>query len=164
MMKFRVIALNQRPQFQCMGSTNVFISQADDHLEPMDDLAIFSSKTYGQIFGKPRSKTTKAQKLISIVRITNPKNNETIRRRYKCMGIKGVGNTDVVLSPNSVRLLCEENNADVVGNEVEVCKGTLWDSIVFYWEHPFHATRISFQLGLPALILSIISLVLTLYC
>jgi hypothetical protein len=80
------------------------------------------------------------------------------------MGIKGVGNTDAVLSPNSVRLLCEENNADVVGNEVEVRKGTLWDSIVFYWEHPFHATRISFQLGLPALILSIISLVLTLFC
>lgn len=161
-MKFLVVALNQRPQFQSIGNTNVFISHTDDYLEPMDDLAIFDSKAYRLIFGKQRSKSSKAKKLITIVRITNPKNKAIIRRRYKCMGIKGVGNTDVVLSPNSVRLLCEENNADVVGNEVEVRKGNLWDSVVFYWEHPFHATRISFQLGLPALVLSLLSLVLTL--
>ena len=123
---------------------------------------ISCNRAYKEIFGVIRSKTSKNKKLISIVRITNPKNKETIRRRYKYMGIEGVGDNDVVLSPNSIRLLCEEKNAEVVGNEVEVRKGNLWDAVLFYWEHPFHATRISFQIGLPALILSILSIVLTL--
>ena len=131
-------------------------------MESIDDIAIFTSNAYEQIFGTKRSKASKSKKLISIVRITNNKNNESIRRRYKRLPIKGLGDKEVALSPSSIRLLCEDNNDDVIGTELEVRSGTVLDSIIFYWEHPFHATRISFQIGLPALILSILSIVLTL--
>ena len=158
---FKVKALNQSTNSvnKANDENNIYLPQGYS-TEQLDDIAIFTNNAYGLIFGVKRCEASKSKKLISIVRITNPKNNVSIRRCYKRIPFNGLGDNDIALSPSSIRLLCEENNADVVGAELELRRGTLWDSLIYYWEHPFHATRISFKIGLPALIISIISLIL----
>ena len=160
---FTVVALNQRTQLQCTGH-NVFISQPVDMLEQMDDIAIFNSAAYAAIFGQCKKAATTRDKLSSIVRIKNSDTGRIIRRQYRYIGITDLKNDCVALSPASIRLLCNEDNSELVGNNhVEVSKGNLWDSLMYYWEHPFHATRISIRLGLPALILSILGIIISLF-
>ena len=46
----------------------------------------------------------------------------------------------------------------VWGFKIEITKGSVFK---YYWDHPFHATRISMRLGLISIVLSSISIILT---
>ena len=59
-----------------MNNANNVCMPQEYSMESIDDIAIFTSNAYEQIFGTKRSKASKSKKLISIVRITNNKNNE----------------------------------------------------------------------------------------
>ena len=57
--------------------------------------------------------------------------------------------------------ICGEGkcNADLVGGDVVVSKGSCF---MYYWNHPFHATRISMRLGVVSILLALISIVIAL--
>jgi hypothetical protein len=47
---------------------------------------------------------------------------------------------------------------DISKEIIKVSMGNIWDTIMFYWDHPFHATRISFKTGILSLIIGVISI------
>ena len=71
----------------------------------------------------------------------------------------GLQDNRVGLTSESIRILFDDLK-DVSKEEIKISKGNMWDMILFYWNHPFHATRISFKVGLPALLISVISLII----
>ena len=141
---------------------NIYVAK-DYALDLMDDAVVFSTHAYKNIFGCNRGKTNKQQKLLSVVSITNADNGKKIRRRYVGSQIKGVDENSLVLTPSSIRLLCEKDNSELVGKKVVIKAGKCWDTIKYYWDHPFHATRISYKVGLPALILSIVAFLFSIF-
>ncbi len=125
----------------------------------LEDSALFSSNNYKRIFGKKRSQSCRNKKLLSVVKIKY--NKHSIYRKYLYESlIQGINGDVVGLTPASIRELTEDSNTSVVGKEVTVSKAC---TFFYYWYHPFHATRISFRLGFPSLILGIIAFITSLF-
>ena len=127
-------------------------------IEDNQDVAWFNSSQYTEIFSKPRYLDSN-NKLLAIVRIEY--NGRVIRRRYKFdSDFKGLDDGRIGLTSESVRILFDNTKASEY--PVLVSKADWQDVIMFYWNHPFHATRISTRIGLPSLVVSLVSLVLAL--
>ena len=127
------------------------------YLDDVQDVAWFKSSEYKNVFGQVRN-LDKANKLLAIVRIEY--NGRKIWRRYLCDMQLGLCNDEIGLTSESIRILFDAQAP--LNEEVLVVKGNFFDSIMFYWNHPFHATRISTRIGLPSLLISLVSLVLAL--
>ena len=115
-----------------------------------DDVALFHSKEYAKIFGEKRAESCDEQKLLSVVKITY--GGKSIHRAYRCS--PKLRKDEVGLSSNSQRLLF--GKIDNAG-EVTITKGS---KFIYFWNHPFHATRISMRLGVYSVILAILSTIL----
>ena len=127
------------------------------YLDDVQDVAWFKSSEYKNVFGQVRS-LDKANKLLAVVRIEY--SGRKIWRRYLCDMQIGLGEDQVGLTSESIRILFDDQSP--LNEELLVVKGNFFDSIMFYWNHPFHATRISTRIGLPSLLISLVSLVLAL--
>ena len=115
-----------------------------------DDVALFHSKEYAKIFGEKRAESCDEQKLLSVVKITY--GGKSIHRAYRCS--PKLRKDEVALSANSQRLLFGKNDN---AGEVTITKGS---KFLYFWNHPFHATRISMRLGVVSVALAIFSIVL----
>ena len=125
----------------------------------LEDTAYLSSASYQEIFGKPRAKAGKHKKILSVVRIKNRENGHAIYRRYEfnpCFS--GLKDKMIALHPASLRELTIKDNSEIVGKPVEVGRGNCF---CYFWNHPFHATRISMKLGVISVLLAIISIIAT---
>ena len=94
--------------------------------------------SYQSVFGESRKDASRRMKRLSVVKIT-PKDSGYPIYREMC----GEG----------------KSNSDLVGGEEVVSKGSCF---MYYWNHPFHATRISMRLGVASILLALISIVITL--
>ena len=130
------------------------------YMESNQDVAWFNSHQYKDegLFGIKRS-LDKKNKLLAIVKLEYK--GRKIRRRYMTDQSLGLSDHQVGLTSESVRILFDDMS-NVSKEKIIVSKGNLWDTIMFYWNHPFHATRISFKVGLPSLVISLISLIIAL--
>lgn len=126
------------------------------YIEEHQDVAWFNNRQYTKIFGIKRSLDQK-NKLLAILRLEYK--GRTIRRRYMSDNSVGLQDNRVGLTSESIRILFDDLE-DVSKEKIKISKGNMWDMILFYWNHPFHATRISFKVGLPALLISVISLII----
>ena len=124
------------------------------YLDSHQDVVWFYSHQYKKIFKKVRSQD-QSNKLLAIVRISY--NGRRIRRRYLCdLQNVPLKNDDLGLTSESARILFDNRPAS--SDQVTVTKGNLFDIVLFYWNHPNHADRMSFKIGFSALIISCISL------
>lgn len=124
-----------------------------------EDTAYLSSQSYQEIFGKPRSIVGRQRKLLSVLRIKNKETGRVIYRKYNNNPrFSGLKDEMIALHPASIRELTIENNSEIVGKPVEVGKGNYF---CYYWNHPFHATRISMKLGTISVFLAILSIIIT---
>lgn len=124
------------------------------YIEGNEDVVWFSNKQYFEIFKKKRS-TDYKNKLLAIVRLEYQ--DRRIRRRYKYNPILRLNNNQLGLTSESVRILFDDM-PDISNEIIKVSMGNIWDTIMFYWNHPFHATRISFKIGIISLIIGVISI------
>lgn len=147
---FKVKAANR---FETPVDENNITVPSDYAYEDLNDAAMFYGHSYQTIFGKKRSESTASKKRLAIVKIR--KGKRVIHRRFLAEPMKGIGQNELALTPASIRELARHSNSDLVGHEVEVSKGC-W--FCFYWDHPSHATRISFHLSTLSLIASIIAI------
>lgn len=116
-----------------------------------DDVALFHSSEYAKIFGEKRAESCDEQKLLSVVKITC--GGKSIHRAYRCS--PKLGKDEVALSANSQRLLFDKvENAE----EVTISKGSKFR---YFWDHPFHATRISMRFGVYSVALAIVSIIIS---
>ncbi len=127
------------------------------YTEGNQDVAWFNNKQYVELFGKKRSRDN-ANKLLAIVRLAYK--NRVIRRRYKCDQSLCLSDKQVGLTSESVRILFDDMDASK--ETITVSKGNIWDVFMYYWSHPFHATRISFKVGILSIILGSVSLIIAL--
>lgn len=144
---------------QLQSSANTKYVNDCGYVESNQDVAWFNSQQYKdeELFGIKRS-LDKKNKLLAIVRLEY--DGRKIRRRYQTDNTLGLTNTQVGLTSESARILFDDIS-DVSKEVVKVSKGNVWDTIMFYWDHPFHATRISFKVGFPALTIGIVSLIVS---
>ena len=157
--KYNVKVVHYSNSGQSKKYDNTIHVNSSSYIDNHQDVVWFNNKQFKLIFGDTRA-IDSDNKLLAIVRITY--NNRTIRRRYLCdLYNVPLGNSDLGLTSESVRILFE--NSSESEKNVKVKKGNWIDSIIYYWTHPFHATRISFKVGFPALIISVISLILSLF-
>ena len=115
-----------------------------------DDVAFLNNRIYSKILGEKRAESSDEQKLLSVVKITY--GGKSIHRAYRCS--PKLRKDEVALSANSQRLLF--GKIDNAG-EVTITKGS---KFIYFWNHPFHATRISMRLGVYSIILAILSTIL----
>lgn len=116
-----------------------------------DDLALLRNEDYQHIFGNPRYKDSNKRKRLAIVKITNPETGKSIQRAYR--GERSCKGEQIGLTSNSIRFLSNEDIDKPI--TVIVKKGSVF---AYFWNHPFHATRISMKLGVYSLIFSILGL------
>ena len=141
----------------CSTNHCIYVASKSE-IEDNQDVAWFNSREYANIFFRPRY-LDNPNKLLAVVRIEF--NGRVIRRRYKCdSDFDGLENGRIGLTSESVRILFDNDPASEY--PVKVSKADWVDVIMFYWNHPFHATRISTRIGLPSLLISLVSLVLAL--
>jgi hypothetical protein len=140
------------------NSSNTKYVKVFGYVESNQDVAWFNSQQYKDsgLFGTKRSLDRK-NKLLAIVRLEYY--GRKIRRRYQTDSTLGLTNNQVGLTSESARILFDDM-PDVSSEIIKISKGNIWDTIMFYWDHPFHATRISFKLGLPSLIIGIAALLI----
>jgi hypothetical protein len=132
----------------------IHVSSAS-YIENHQDVVWLNNHQYKEIFKKVRSKDQN-NKLSSIIRISY--NGRSIRRRYKCdLQNVPLNNDDLGLTSEATRILFDSNPAS--SNQVIATKGNLFDTIMFYWNHPNDGNRMSFKIGFSALILSMISII-----
>ena len=123
----------------------------------LEDTAYLSSGAYKKIFDSKRSEVRKGRKILSVIKIRNPKSGLSIYRKYQYNpDFKGINDNMIALHPASIRELVNEDNSAIVGETIEVSKGNCF---CFFWHHPFHATRISMKLGFISIVLAIISII-----
>ncbi len=129
----------------------------------LGDVVIVTPGNYEKIFGKTKSASSTEKKLLSVVKIeyvdaTNRK--MVIHRRCYCLAAAGFSQDMAALTHPSINILAGgQGVSSIQGKEVKLSKGC-W--LPYYWYHPFHATRITMRLGLPSLILAIVSFIISL--
>ncbi|MBQ7020380.1 MAG: hypothetical protein IJN30_05200 [Bacteroidales bacterium] len=140
------------------SSENTKYVKVFGYVESNQDVAWFNSKQYKEdgLFGTKRS-LDKNNKLLAIVRLEYK--GRKIRRRYQTDNTLNLTNNQVGLTSESARILFDDI-PDVSNEVITISKGNIWDTIMFYWNHPFHATRISFKVGFPSLIIGIAALII----
>ena len=154
----KVVQYNKSKSSTPCSTEHCIYVESKNEIEDNQDVAWFNSNQYNEIFSTPRYLDSN-NKLLAIVRIEY--NGRVIRRRYKFdSDFKGLDDNRIGLTSESTRILFD--NTPASENPVMVSKADWLDVIMFYWNHPFHATRISTRIGLPSLLISLISLVLTL--
>ena len=117
-----------------------------------DDVAFLNNRTYSAIFGETRADSSIEKKLLSVVKIKY--GCRSIYRAYRCSA--NMTKNTVALTQNSQRLLFGSlTNAD----DVTISKGS---KFIYFWNHPFHATRISMRLGVVPVVFAILSIIITL--
>ena len=140
-------------------TSNCRYFESYSYIEDNQDVVWLNSKQYSALFEKTRSVDHK-NKLLAIVRLVYK--NRVIRRRYKCNQSLCLNNKQIGLTSESVRILFDDM-PDISKEEINVSKGSIWDVFMYYWDHPFHATRISFKVGILSMILGIVSLIIGIF-
>ena len=160
-----LIALNFPPrnagrELNKVEGCNIYTDLCGD--ESQEDSVYMNSHSYNSVFGENRRDSSRRMKRLSIVKITPKDGGYPIYRKYVCNPyFKSLKDNQVALNPASIREMCGEgkSNSDLVGGEVVVSKGSCF---MYYWNHPFHATRISMRLGVASILLALISIVIAL--
>lgn len=122
------------------------------------DAIILAPKDFKDIFGIEKSKAPICIKRLPVVKITF--NGKTIYRRYYGSGPLS-GTEKAALNYSSLYEFVDDNLDEIKGKTVQISKGC---RLPYYWNHPFHATRISFRLGLISVVFASASLLLSLFC
>ncbi len=128
---------------------------ADYSTAEYDDKVLIFGQNYESLFGTPRKNASSGLKRLSVVKIST-KDGTSIHRAF--LGSNGLKGNQVALSPNSIRLLASKTEPDYI-DEVTISKGS---EFLYFWNHPYHATRISMRLGMIGILATIVLSILTL--
>ena len=138
----------------------------NDSIPENIDTVILAGCDFEAIFKTTKAKSSMWIKRLPVVKISF--NGRTIHRRF-------YGNNDLgkkvrddeyvgvyaALNYSSLYELVDESLDEIKGQTVQISKGR---RLPYYWNHPFHATRISFRLGLISIVFALASLLLSLFC
>lgn len=160
----RVIALNYYTKnCSCLDTVkgvNLYTEKCGD--ESLEDSVYMSPDSYKFIFKKTRTNDNRNRLRLAVVKITSRETHRSIFRKYVYNPrFKGLKISNLALSPSSIRELGD--NHSIIGKEVWVSPGSVF---CYFWNHPFHATRIATKIGVFSIVLAILSMIVSflLYC
>ena len=130
----------------------IVLNKTNYNYDDLEDCVLLSNQGYSELI----QKKDKRRKRLPIIKITFDKHS--IHRRYKYISLDNLKEEDVCLTFSSFNRLSSQRVENIVGQPAQLSKGC-W--LPYYWYHPFHATRISFRVGMIALIFTILSIILT---
>lgn len=172
MLAFKV-SDNNRPKDDSDKRSNKKVSRfpdneyyLNDSIPENIDTVILAGCDFKEIFGKTKAESPMWTKRLPVVKIAF--NGKSIHRRF-------YGNNDLgkevrdkeyvgvyaALNYSSLYELVDDKPDTIKGKTVQISKGC---RLPYYWNHPFHATRISFRLGLISISIAVVSLLLSLFC
>jgi hypothetical protein len=140
------------------GTKSLYLEQFN-----YEDAVVLQNSMYNKIYGEPKYISGK---ILPIVKISYK--NKSIYRRIELNSTKGFVAGILALTPKFIRELANivvdgsnvTSDRPQKGDELDITPGCVF---MYYWRHPNSATRMSFRLGLPSLLLSIVSLVVGVY-
>lgn len=93
---------------------------------------------------------------LPIVKVKNPHNGKYVYRAFRTsQEIKGF-NDYAAISYTAIREITDDRQELQSLNIVDISKGSRFG---FYWNHPYHATRIAIRLGIVSVVLTIVSMI-----
>lgn len=124
------------------------------------DCVFMAPLDYKAMHGKYRSNDRVSRRRLAVVKVTyidGKGRKHSIWRRFEsCSALKE--SEEVALNYSSLNELLPGRVKDHLGEEVYLSNGSRF---MYFWNHPFHATRISARLGWVSLALAIVSIVLS---
>lgn len=130
------------------------------------DAVVMFNKSFEKIFGVPKyqyfQRKCNFSRRLPIVRVSYK--DRSIYRRMELLSVNDFKSEYAALTYKSLgelsRIEKDENGEIRMDrpddkSKVRITKGC---SFLYYWQHPNSATRVSFRIGLPSLIISTISL------
>lgn len=133
------------------ANPNPFVILCHDRDLDTESKALFCSGSYKVIFGQTKMSSNQKRQRLSVVKIKCGK--RVIYRSFQARSIIGLNEDCIGLSPNA----CQELGIEPNGEKAVVRKGCIWG---YFWNHPNSVTRVSFRIGLPSLLVGLISLLL----
>ncbi len=118
-----------------------------------EDTAYFHSSMYKEIMGELRRSSCIRDKRLAIVKISA--GGYSIYRKFSSISKSGFNGDSVALTYSSIRMLTDKSVSALLGGKVTVSKS---NRHLFFWNHPFHATRVSYRLGLVSIVLGLLSI------
>lgn len=135
-----------------VGNTNNKVSN-----ESLIDCVVLAPNDYLQLFGRNRSQAKGIDKVLAVVKIKSTKTKKVIWRRF--FGEPAMKHKEyAAVTYSSLYELADIDYKELIEGDVVLCKGN-W--FMYYWNHPFHATRISAKLGFISVVLAAISIVIS---
>lgn len=154
----KIIESNQQTNW--IHVTNDFVDFRLNNAEKvadLEDVVYMTPSAYIKIFRNSRRNATKENKLLSVVKIKYGK--QVIHRQYVGVTCKNFTDDMLAITPRSWRLLSNERLCPT-NKCIEVSRG---NKFCYYWNHPFHATRISMRLGVISVTLSVMLFLIGLF-
>lgn len=127
-----------------------------------DSIVFLDGNDFKGIFGDRHADTNYKNKL-AIVKITNPQNGKSIHRQLRTsseLHRNGWKNHAVLTYFSLINLVNSQSQLENM-DKVEISKGSIYK---YYWNHPYHATKVATRIGIYSVVIGIISLILSLIC
>ena len=128
-----------------------------------DDKVIMHGDWFKELYGNPRysCETENIDKLLCVIKISTSNGKSIHRSFFGRKGVKGLDKGKIALSPNSIRLLTEKNG-NVNPNSIDTVIISQGSKFKYFWNHPYHATRISMRLGFWSIVLAMAGIAVSL--
>ncbi|MBQ7741429.1 MAG: hypothetical protein IJT90_00665 [Bacteroidaceae bacterium] len=133
---------------------HLYVSESASDLS--DAYVYLCGRDFREIFGTRHGDSLKYSRTIPVVKISRGK--KRIYRQFRCLNIQGFSQY-AGLSYTSLLGISYSNEDMKNINTVELSPGNI---LSYYSNHPFHATRVSFQIGIISIIISFLSCALSL--
>ena len=160
MEKFDLLLIAKGDKDEVVSSPrNSGILKLVDYSSPdYDDKIVLHGDVFRDLYDMPRYKAPMNLKLLAVIKITS-KNGVSIHRAFHGRkNISDMTKSHVGLTSNSIRLLNGDGDDPDFIDQVSISKGCLF---LYYWNHPFHATRISMRIGIISILIGIFSIILS---
>lgn len=139
------------------GRNRAFIQ--DYSIVDSDGFVFMDGKDFAEIFGDRHANTGYKNKL-AIVKIFNPNTGKSIHRQYRtCSSLKGWKDYAALTYHSLIELVDSQDQFENM-EELEISKGSVYK---YYWNHPFHATKVATRLGVYGIVVGVISIIVSVF-
>ena len=147
----------QNPDATCLKERgDILIS--DFSATESDGFVFLDGNDFKDIFGKRHADTSLRNKL-AIVKITNPRTGMSIHRQFRTSGdLHHLNNYAILTFYSLVNIVKSQEELDRM-DKVVLSKGCIYQ---YYWNHPFHATKVATRIGVYSFLASLLGILLNL--
>ena len=149
---------NPKPEATSLGHRGM-VGTKIYSLTECTELAFLRGEDFKEIFGEYNADYGSS---LAVVKITNPITGMSVHRLFRTCPDLNLpdGVNYVALTYTSLLRLSNSRESFKSMNQLIISKGCKW---LYYWNHPFPATKVSVRLGVIGIMLSLVGIVVSLF-